>query len=392
MNDVLAPNPVLLDSFTTIRRIPTRPTAFRDANFDREFDDSTLFFDAFHVRDRACVVLLGPPFFNLAPAMAAMKISAWPSGESCSFECKRRDRNVQIWVAAPTDTARLHIRCPLGAFDVVVGEDFGQDFEGLRTIFTMSRNNQLEWILDWARYNRDIHGAQAILLYDNNSDAYTGKDVLEALSNLGGFERIRVVSWPFKFGPQGLDRTRFWDSDFCQFGAWEHMRWRFTRRARSVMNSDIDELVVTRSGKSVFELAETSRTGILRYHGRWVIGVEGAAPRPAPDRLRRHRDYTHVLKETLTRSRLLLSRDANRCVPKWTLTPNKCPDWAQWAVHKVKLWWPSYFSTREASFRHFREISDSWKYDRMAREEFARAGQEFDSELARAFERVDWER
>jgi hypothetical protein len=64
------------------------------------------------------------------------------------------------------------------------------------------------------------------------------------------------MEWPFKYGPQGANSWDHWDSDFCQLGAWEHARWRFLQNARSAMNSDIDELVLSKSGQSVFEAAE----------------------------------------------------------------------------------------------------------------------------------------
>ena len=59
----------------------------------------------------------------------------------------------------------------------------------------------------------------------------------------------------------------------------------FLQQARSAMSTDIDELVVAKDGASVFEAAERSRLGIVRYEGYWVYGFQGMT-RVADDRSR----------------------------------------------------------------------------------------------------------
>jgi hypothetical protein len=280
----------------------------------------------------------------------------------------------------------------MGDFDVTVSERMTKLFEKRRVIFTMSKNNPIDWILDWARFNRDIHGADAVLIYDNNSTDYDSAALSRALSGVGGIVRSLVVEWPFKYGPQGIDINRFWDSDFCQLGAWEHARWGFLQDAKCVMNSDIDELVLSLPGNSVFERAETSFFGLVRYYGRWVVGIADRSPDRVSSRLARHRDYTIRLRESMRRSKLFLKRDANRCQPKWTLAPQRCPPGAQWKVHTIDSWWPSRFATAEFSFRHFREIGSDWKYPRTYREPFDPTRHEEDLQLRAAYERVSWDR
>ncbi|WP_216075142.1 hypothetical protein, partial [Acinetobacter baumannii] len=81
-------------------------------------------------------------------------------------------------------------------------------------------------IQDWVRFSRDVHGADAVLIYDNGSTSYSLADLAGALGALDGIAVARVVSWPYKFGPQGFDAKRFWDSDYGQHGVWEHGRRR----------------------------------------------------------------------------------------------------------------------------------------------------------------------
>src|SRR5260370_41544197 len=91
-------NDVVLSDFTDARRDPTRPPKFRDENFDRQFDATTLFYDAVGVGDSR-IVLLAPPFFNLAGRVAAT--SFFQTSALCPAEIRRFDRHAQIWLTAP---------------------------------------------------------------------------------------------------------------------------------------------------------------------------------------------------------------------------------------------------------------------------------------------------
>jgi hypothetical protein len=89
-------------------------------------------------------------------------------------------------------------------------------------------------------------------------------------------------------------------------------------------------------------------------------------------------------------SRLGMRRDANACLPKWTVVPTRCPTRVQWHVHSIFSWWASYFCTRDFSFRHFREIGSNWKYQRTSRVPLDPSVHKTDRALMEAFQRVDW--
>ncbi|MEA2484281.1 MAG: hypothetical protein QOC55_2228 [Thermoleophilaceae bacterium] len=388
MDAILSPEPILLPQFTRRRREPTRPPALRDASFEEQFDATTLFFDAFRHEKSNRIVLLGPPLFNLAPAFKAIRVFALPSNTPCPFEVRHLDRHMQIWLDAPAATDALRFQGALGTFDVDVAPPRPSPFRGRRVIFTLSKNNEIEWIRDWIRFNRDVHGADAVLIYDNESTRYSTGELLASIRSVGGIAEAAVVHWPFRYGPQGTLTRGLWDSDFCQLGAWEHARRRFLTDARSVMNSDIDELVLCGNDQSIFEKAERSPFGIARYNGRWVVATE----EPGSDVLPRHRDFDVTLRPQMQRTRFLFKRDAVSCFPKWTLVPRRCPDRTQWKVHTIGGWWAARLKTPSVSFRHFREIGGNWKYQRKVRETFDPERHVKDEALARAFDRVDWTR
>lgn len=384
---IIRPSPTLLTAFSGARRLTVRPVEARDSDFDAKFDADSLFYDAF-IGIRGRIVLVGPPFLNLRSDLAAATIEARPSGRACPFELREMDRHGQIHVVAPDGTDALVITSPLGRVEVLVQPSEVDVFAGRRVIFTQSRNNDLVWIQDWVRYARDIHGADAVLLYDNASTRYTPEDIADALDAVSGIAAIRIVDWPFKYGPQGLDARRFWDSDFCQHGAWEHARRRFLEAARSVQNADVDELVVSADGDSVFAAAEADPFGIVRYRGRWIVGTGDPAAPLAPQL--RHADFDTVQREKLERRFGIFRRNVLACPAKWALVPSRCPDKAQWRVHTVGHWPAALRTSATFSYRHFREINDNWKYARTRSERCDPAIHEVDDLLKAHFARVDW--
>lgn len=379
---VMRPTPVLLSRTGAPRRIAARPLSAQGEQFAEQFDDDTLAFDCFRVNDTQ-IALSGPSLLNLGPTVAAMRVMALPSETTCRVSTREMDRHARILVEAPPGTTDLVLHLGEAPLTVRVGENGSDIFAGRRVLFTLSKDNQLSWITDWVRFAVTHHGADAVLVYDNGSTAYSAATLLETLAAVPGIKAAVVVEWPFKYGPAGIGRSH-WDSDFCQLGSWEHARWRFLSRARSVQNADVDELVVSRSGRSVFEAAEADLFGIVSYAGRWVIGTAETAI-PLGDPARRHHHYQTVLRPKHIRKYGILPVDPMRCPPKWTLVPARCPAAAQWGVHSVFGWLPSRRLSSDFGFRHFREISNNWKYARMDRPPFAADAHEHDAVLARYF-------
>ena len=376
---------VLLPDFTDARRESTRHPVFRDKHFDHEFDSTTLFYDTVQVNDTQAAIF-APPFLNLKNQLAATSFIV--ETIQCAARTRHLDRHAQIWidVARPCDI--IQASSAMGDFALSVSQNEVDRFRDCRVIFTMSKDNPIEWILDWVKFNRDIHGADAVLIYDNGSSAYDAVTLSSALASVPGLRCSAVVEWPFKYGPQG--NNGYWDSDFCQLGAWEHARWRFLQDARSVMNSDIDELVLSGTGQSVFEAAEQSSTGIVRYCGRWIIGTSDGFQEQTGNAIPRHFHFSVLMPPKYQRSRWLTRRDANICPAKWTVVPSRCPRYSQWHIHLIRWWWASYTRNKRFCFRHFREIGSNWKYQRINRVSFDPLIHQVDGFLEQTFKRVDW--
>ena len=225
----------------------------------------------------------------------------------------------------------------------------------------MSKDNKLTWIVDWMRFYSRAHNVDAVILYDNGSTDYSVQDLGAAMEQVPEIRVSVIVKWPFKYGPQGGPDGLDWDSDFCQYGALEHAKWRFLRYAAGVISSDIDELVITPPGRSVFSYARHTQRGVIRYGGTWIESI--------PCDTRSKSSYSQF---GFTNS------DGPICPDKWCLIPSRVSAQSQWKVHGVELppvwkppwphpWWrsqrPSLIWHKQfpVNFRHFKAINTGWK-------------------------------
>lgn len=388
---VLVPRPVRLSEFTLLRREPVRPEHLRGPDFADRYDNDTLIYEAVRTGRGNEVMLFAPPLNNLEEGFERARLLAMPSRTRLRPRITRLDRHTRITVDIPDGTTHLALHAPFGETRIEIAAPRLDMFAGLRVMLTLSQNNRLPWIRDWICYHRDVHGLEAVLIYDNASTEYTAGELAAMLASIPGLKAACVVAWPFRYGPQGLGNGAGWDSDYCQLAALEHARWSFLREARSVLNADIDELVITPDGRSIFGQAETSFLGIRRYYGRWAYGIEGITPRPSSDSHLRHRDFTVAARPRMRRRLGILNMDAAACFAKWVCVPAKCPDKAQWHPHTIRHMPAARLYTNKVHFLHFREISNSWKYARNDRQTFDPALFEHHAKFIANVAKVDWD-
>ena len=348
----VAPVTLPEDGTFELRRAP-RPVQFRQSFYEERFDASTLVYDVFAHASGKVVIGVSPPMLNLQPWFESCRIVA--NGRPCESEYWEMDRCGLVMVDCSGALPEcLEIISGRGRFEMPVGANHCRAFQGRRVLLTKSKNNRLEWIRDWVDFHVQHHGADAVLLYDNGSTEYTLGDVLETIRGVKGVRVGAVVDWPFSFGPGGFG-AKWWDSDFCQHGALEHARWRFLLMARSVLSCDVDELVVTGNGKSVFDVCESSETGFVSFHGRWAVCCDAPGEGREPVRHQDHRHYALPL---------------GRCPRKWAAVPHRIPEDCQWKVHGIDGF-EGGAPWEKLQYLHCQGISTSWKRDRPAREPFS---------------------
>jgi tetratricopeptide (TPR) repeat protein len=337
-----------LDANSPVVRHHPRPDAVRHADFEDKFDPLTVFYDCFWLEAGRRIVLLGPPLLNLE-ADLELNFRSFPGGESCSSRRVSGFHMDLTYVDVPAGTNALHVWSRAADVYLVPQPNLQDLFLHRRVVTTLSKDNEPAWIRDWATYYNRAHGCDGVLIYDNASTRYSVQELQDALGSLKDMQTI-VLSWPFRYGLfDGRDPISFgiWDWHPCQNAMLEHARRRFLDTARSVLNVDVDELVLTTGGESVFEMVEESSTGHVRMDGLWVENYPMHVPskRAAPPR---HKDFYHV-------------RAGRRigCEEKWAVVPARTPEAAQWTVHDV-LGMPASEHGRRAQLRHFKALNTNW--------------------------------
>ena len=383
----------ILPETSGYHREPARPVDLRQANFDAQFEWHTVIYDCFRVETNR-VMLVAPPLNRFNGILGSLKIHALPTGNECRYEVhhkfttafanRRTDNLCRILVEVPEGDTSLQLQTVAGAKILEVRPSAHEVFRGRRVLFTLSKNNHPMWVCDWMRFHRDLHGADAVLLYDNDSTAYTAEMLLEKMNHVSGFSAIYVVSWPYKYGPQGVGRGT-WDSSFSQYGALEDARWRYLTDAYAALNCDIDELALSAEG-SLFDKATASTDGYVKFSGRWVTARNCDEAEMIP----RHQEST---QQQLPQWRWqgFRPRDIKLCPAKWVVAPDRCPADAHWSIHEIVGMRTRKMKFDETSYRHFSRISTNWKNNRKSIEHCDPRRQKEDTRLQQAFARVKWD-
>ena len=386
----------MLPDSSKYRREPARPLELRQANFDAQFDHLSVFYDCFRISSTRAM-LIGPPLNRFAGILDSLRILSLPGGKRCRFDVqhkftqafanRRTDNLCRVLVEVPESDTCLQLQAMAGTKVVQIRPNAREVFRGRRVIFTLSRNNHPGWICDWMRFHRDVQAADAVLLYDNDSTAYSLNALLEQMKQVSGFQVICVVAWPYKYGPQGIGRGT-WDSAFSQDGAMEDARWRFLSEAYGVLNCDIDELALSTEG-NIFDKAAASPAGCVRFQGRWVTPPVGRGS-DSEEGMPRHQESTYQILPQW-RWKGLRPKDRKLCPPKWAVVPNRCPAEAHWSVHEIVGQRARAMKQDDTCYRHFTRIGTNWKNNRQSIEQSALRHQREDRELLQAFARVRWQ-
>jgi Flp pilus assembly protein TadD len=334
-------------------RQPARDPALRQPDFEDRYDFQTVFYDLFWAEDGQTIIAVAPPLMNLESELD-LQFRALPSGDRCAFRIDRRVLIDRITITPPPGTVALVVESSAGCIWLAPQPNLATAFSGLRALFTLSKDNHLAWIRDWALFYVRNHGCNAVVVYDNGSTRYTPTALAEVLASVPGLERVLVVDWRFPYGAFDLRQSPALnriDAVHCQWGCFEHARLRLFPAAASVSNADIDELVVSDTGESVFEAAERSPVGYIAYRGFWIE----CPPEDMTTEVARAPRHRHFCKTTPQRE---------GCPSKWTVAPGRTPSDVQWGVHEV--WGIADDLSHSFEFRHLKPINTDWDFDRPA--------------------------
>lgn len=338
--------PVSLSFRIMPSRLPERERAKwinENSQVKATFDTNTLFYDVFRSDSPSKIIAVGPPLqrpFRKFIKESVFRLDGQPAD---IIETSQSRRACTLEISSSVLKPRLlEIEHPSVSFSQAISPSLLYRYKGSRALFTLSHNNELEWIQDWARFHVETQGVEAIVLFDNASSKYGARDILQVLAEVRGLKFVDVISVPFRYGPPGNSReqTRM---RFLQFGLFEIARLRFLGLAAGVLNLDIDELAFTPPGQTVFGLLNELDQGLLTLNGEWRYPKQNAPLCHA----------SHVMRaepETAT------------IYPKWCLDPLGSLKGKMWRTHGLKN--VAGKMVKGSGFLHCRMISTHWDYDR----------------------------
>ena len=305
------------------------------------YDDRTLVYEAVAMPGKVRLYL--PRTYNLWPLVAEARVAV--DGRPVSLPRRRTYRRFEVLDLphAGAPAAEVTLDSPaLGTVTLPVASGDAAPFEGRRVLYTMLRNERLEWVRDWLRFHQREQGADAALITNNGSTDYTSADLLAAMRSVPGYAVTQVLDAPLPWGPfqfeKGVD-----DAKFLQTTLLNLTRDRFFAGAAGVLNADIDELVARRGDRTAFEIAR--RWGYATFRGSWHY----AAPANRP---LRHAD--HILADPAEKL----------CPTKYVYVPRSLLGRGCLSVHSLERIGRNFFKTDALHFLHCRGISTSWKIAR----------------------------
>jgi len=335
-------------------RTPRRPNLPRSDEFMRNFDAHSVYFDCFwHKNDD--VMLIGPAPTNHKKSYKKAEFYALPSRKKLST---KHHFSLSIMSSLLRNVPRCTTEIEL-VFDGIretlkVQRSLADEFSGKNILFTLSKNNDLNWIRFWADYHVRHHGVNAVVIFDNGSSSYTTKEIESTLSTVQGLDAYTVISVPFPYGfkDEVLKTNPYWPQ-FLQMFCMSLVLRRFAPDANTIINMDIDELAFG-NGESVCDLAKSSDMGLLSMKGKWVEAI----PSEGED-FGDHRDYRTIRSDP---------KAAHCLAGKWVLDPSR-----KW-VKNLRVFPYMHWIERRALlgrryidgvfFWHFRAINTNWKTNR----------------------------
>ncbi|MEM1432161.1 MAG: hypothetical protein AAGG09_22105 [Pseudomonadota bacterium] len=319
------------------KRRPIRvPRDDRSDGFEAAYDHDTLWYDAVRIRDKLHLVC--PRLYTLRPLLDRLTLDGARLG---ALRVRAARRHEIATRRLPADASRLGLSIGPWHAESAISADAAAHFSGLNASLHMNRDNRLGWIADWARFHIAEHGLQAMLVMDNASTTYPPDAILEALSATG-LARAVVLKVPQPYGPTRRKHGRR-GGKFLQPAMLNLARLRFLRRARAVLNVDIDELVWSREG-SVFDAAVKSPLGLATFAGEWRL------PPPRTSMPFVHAQHLHRREGTWP------------CPTKYCIRPTGPLGWAGWDVHRLESVIPLSLPPRRGiGYWHCRGITTDWK-------------------------------
>jgi hypothetical protein len=212
---------------------------FDPANNDlSRYDRDTFWLDAFY--DGRFVVLICPKLHGLE--MLLTDASYFLDDQQVYPKPLRSYRRYDC-IVLPSKLRPTSVRVSYQGHECTAPiADAPQDqslFAGKNTLVTLSKNDPLSVITDWAHYHKVAHNAQAVLFFDNGSDRHSIAEIEAAMSEVGLDAKVIGVPQPYGVKLNRRGGGRYMDSEMLQATLLNIARLRFLPRARAVLQCNV---------------------------------------------------------------------------------------------------------------------------------------------------------
>ncbi len=326
----------------------------RGKEFFENFEQYNIFYDVFWHANGKDILLLGPPPRNLLPLLkkATYRVDGEEKLYSPDFFITQSVMIISL-KNAPRRAKILIVEFEGLEYELAIQENLSQKLANKRIMFTMSKNNELSWIGAWADYHQYFHNIDSIVFIDNGSSNISLKQIGKELETTN-IENIYIISLPYIYG--AIDRAvlsyHYW-THFLQIAGMNLILRRFAARAEGLLNCDIDELVVTKNHRTIFDELKQTSNGLLVMQGIWV------EPYPLKPNEVAHKKFAYIHND----------KKINICnAKKWLLDPKQ--SWvSNLSIHPYMHWIenrPANSKTlsNNSYFWHFKGINNNWKIKR----------------------------
>lgn len=324
-----------------------KETTVRTKDFWDRYDNSTLIYDCVWLADAGTVRLFLPKPIKFADQLRSSRflLDDKPARDVRWRRFRHHDEIDLITTRKPERLALVR-----GQTRLCSAVNAGQAalFAGRNVLYTMLKDDDLQWVYDWGAAHQRNHGTDAILVINNGSTAYTGRELLQTLRAIPGIKVTHVVDAPLRYGPSAQSCHGAGATKYLQTACLNIARDRFLREARAVLVCDIDELVFARGPRSIYDATVNSLTQYKTFNGYWrfVADIDGPV---------RHKHHIHA------------DEKAAICASKYCIVPKSFFGRMCWSVHSLenvnrRIFRPG----NQFGFYHCHAVNTSWKSERQA--------------------------
>lgn len=325
------------------RGLPPGVKALQDSFWD-DYDNTTLIYDAVWFAPAGAVRIYTPKLLGFKPAMMAGRFLV--DGQPVKLRLTQYRQYDMLTLLAPKSPESVVLRHEGHDFDIALSPAVHDRFAGRNVLYTRIRNDDLTWVRDWVLAHQRLHGADAVLIADNGSEAYTSEDIRAALSGIQGLAAADVVFAPHRNGARPNQATASGLTKFQQSAYMNLARDRWLHRARAVLVGDVDEIVAPLGAQTIFDATAQSSFKFTRFDGVWRFQApDGGTPSHA----------AHTLTPEPERP----------CASKYCIVPDSFLGRRSWAVHSLQSLNRRVIpASRKFRFYHCRSVSTAWKNTR----------------------------